>query len=70
MQHLVATLPLEIMSNIGGLAAIHQRVRIGAYAMISGTAGVNEDVIPFGTVMAMRGKLGGLKYYWNETSWI
>lgn len=47
-------------TNIGGLAAIHQFVRIGAYAMISGTAGVNEDVIPFGTVMAMRGKLGGL----------
>lgn len=45
---------------IGGLAAIHQRVRIGACAMISGTAGVNEDVIPFGTIMAMRGKLGGL----------
>ncbi len=47
-------------ANIGGLAAIHQFVRIGSYAMISGTAGVNEDVIPFGTVMAMRGKLGGL----------
>jgi UDP-N-acetylglucosamine acyltransferase len=46
--------------NIGGLAAIHQFVRIGAYAMISGTAGVNEDVIPFGTIMAMRAKLGGL----------
>lgn len=46
--------------NIGGLAAIHQFVRIGAYAMISGTAGVSEDVIPFGTVVAMRGKLGGL----------
>ncbi len=47
-------------ATIGGLAAIHQFVRIGSYAMISGTAGVNEDVIPFGTVMAMRGKLGGL----------
>ena len=47
-------------ANIGGLAAIHQFVRIGPFAMISGTAGVNEDVIPFGTVMAMRGKLGGL----------
>lgn len=46
--------------NIGGLAAIHQFVRIGPYAMISGTAGVNEDVIPFGTIMAMRGRLGGL----------
>jgi UDP-N-acetylglucosamine acyltransferase len=45
---------------IGGLAAIHQRVRIGAYAMISGTAGVSDDVIPFGTIVAIRGKLGGL----------
>lgn len=47
-------------TNIGGLAAIHQFVRIGAYAMISGTAGVSEDVMPFGTVVAMRAKLGGL----------
>ena len=47
-------------ANIGGLAAVHQYVRIGSYAMISGTAGVSEDVIPFGTVVAMRGKLGGL----------
>jgi len=46
--------------NIGGLAAIHQHVRIGAYAMISGTAGIREDVIPFGTVVAMKGMLGGL----------
>ena len=47
-------------TNIGGLAAIHQHVRIGAYAMISGTAGVSEDVIPFGTVVAIKAKLGGL----------
>lgn len=47
-------------SNIGGLAAIHQFVRIGAYAMISGTAGVNEDVIPFGTVAATKARLRGL----------
>ena len=46
--------------NIGGLAAIHQFVRIGAYAMISGTAGVNEDVIPFGMIMAKRSALEGL----------
>ena len=46
--------------NIGGLAAIHQFVRIGAHAMISGTAGVNEDVIPFGMIMASRSKLEGL----------
>jgi len=47
-------------TNIGGLAAIHQFVRIGAYAMISGTAGVSEDVMPFGTVIAIKAKLGGL----------
>lgn len=47
-------------ANIGGLAAVHQFVRIGPYAMISGTAGVSEDVMPFGTVAAMRGRLGGL----------
>lgn len=45
---------------IGGLAAIHQFTRIGAYAMIAGTAGVSEDVIPFGAVMAMKGQLGGM----------
>lgn len=47
-------------ANIGGLAAIHQHVRIGAYAMISGTAGVSEDVMPFGTVRALKAQLGGL----------
>ena len=45
---------------IGGLAAIHQFTRIGAYAMIAGTAGVSEDVMPFGAVMAMKAKLGGI----------
>ena len=47
-------------ANIGGLAAIHQFTRIGAHAMIAGTAGVNEDVMPFGTVMTVKSKLGGL----------
>ena len=47
-------------ANIGGLAAIHQFTRIGAYAMIAGTAGVNEDVIPFGAVMAVKGQLAGV----------
>lgn len=51
---------VEDYANIGGLAAIHQNVRIGTYAMISGTAGVNEDIMPFGIVRAMRGQLGGI----------
>jgi UDP-N-acetylglucosamine acyltransferase len=36
---------------IGGLAAIHQFVRIGQNSMIGGTAGVTEDVIPYGLVV-------------------
>jgi UDP-N-acetylglucosamine acyltransferase len=43
---------------LGGLCAIHQFTRIGAFAMISGTTGVRADVIPFGYV-APGGKLGG-----------
>lgn len=45
---------------IGGLAAIHQFVRIGAHAMIGGMSGVENDVIPFGSVMGERASLAGL----------
>jgi UDP-N-acetylglucosamine acyltransferase len=45
---------------IGGSAAIHQYVRIGRAAMIGGVAGVEADVIPFGTVLGNRARLVGL----------
>jgi len=45
---------------IGGAAAIHQYVRIGRAAMIGGVAGVEADVIPFGTVLGNRARLVGL----------
>jgi UDP-N-acetylglucosamine acyltransferase len=45
---------------IGGSAAIHQYVRIGRAAMIGGVAGVEADVIPFGTVLGNRARLIGL----------
>ena len=45
---------------IGGLAAVHQFVRIGSYAVIGGTSGVNADVIPFGRVKGERAYLAGL----------
>ncbi|MEY4768630.1 MAG: hypothetical protein RL637_1269 [Pseudomonadota bacterium] len=32
---------------IGGAAVAHQFCRIGSYAMIQGTSGLNKDVIPF-----------------------
>ncbi len=45
---------------IGGAAAIHQFTRIGRMAMIGGMAGVEADVIPFGTVIGNRARLAGL----------
>ena len=45
---------------IGGLAAIHQFVRIGKHAIIGGMSGVENDVIPFGSVMGERANLAGL----------
>ncbi|NDE89947.1 MAG: acyl-ACP--UDP-N-acetylglucosamine O-acyltransferase [Alphaproteobacteria bacterium] len=45
---------------IGGNSALHQFVRIGAHAMIGGMSGVENDVIPYGTVMGERAHLAGL----------
>lgn len=45
---------------VGGLSAIHQFVRIGKHAMIGGMSGVENDVIPYGTVMGERAFLAGL----------
>lgn len=46
--------------TFGGLAAVHQHVRIGKHAMIGGLSGVENDVIPFGSVMGDRARLSGL----------
>lgn len=45
---------------LGGLSAVHQFVRIGRHAMIGGMTGVENDVIPFGSVMGNRAFLAGL----------
>lgn len=45
---------------LGGLCAVHQYVRIGHQAMIGGLAGVENDVIPYGTVFGNRADLSGL----------
>jgi len=47
-------------ANFGGGAAVHQYVRIGRHAMIGGLSGVENDVIPYGSVMGDRGRLSGL----------
>lgn len=45
---------------LGGGSAVHQFVRIGKHAMIGGLSGVENDVIPYGTVMGNRARLEGL----------
>ena len=45
---------------LGGLCAVHQFVRIGALSMIGGMSGVENDIIPFGSVMGNRAYLAGL----------
>lgn len=45
---------------IGGLSAVHQFVRIGAYAFIGGMSGITADVIPFGMAIGNRANLCGL----------
>jgi UDP-N-acetylglucosamine acyltransferase len=47
-------------ANFGGFAAVHQFVRIGRYSMIGGMSGVENDVIPYGSVMGDRARLAGL----------
>lgn len=45
---------------LGGLAAVHQFCRIGRHAMVGGMSGVEQDVIPYGSVIGNRARLAGL----------
>jgi UDP-N-acetylglucosamine acyltransferase len=45
---------------LGGNSAVHQFVRIGEGAMISGVTGVAADLIPFGFALGQRAALVGL----------
>ena len=51
---------IEDFASVGGLSAVHQFVRIGAFAFVGGMSGVENDVIPFGTVLGNRAYLAGL----------
>lgn len=46
--------------TIGGLSGIHQRVRVGRYAIIGGHTAVDYDVPPFASVSGRRASLKGL----------
>lgn len=45
---------------LGGLSAVHQFCRVGRHAMVGGMSGVEQDVIPYGSVMGNRARLAGL----------
>jgi UDP-N-acetylglucosamine acyltransferase len=47
-------------SFIGGGAAVHQTIRIGRLAMVSGMAGVTNDIPPFGYVFGLPARLVGV----------
>lgn len=51
---------VEDEAIIGGLAGVHQFVRIGRGAMIGALTMVTADVIPYGLVQGPRGTLDGL----------
>ena len=51
---------LEDYSFIGGLAAVHQFVRVGAYAYIGGKTGIVQDIPPYVIASGERAKLFGL----------
>ena len=44
----------------GGMVAVHQFVRVGAYAFLGGKAGIDRDVPPFMIVSGERAKLYGV----------
>ncbi|WP_127143639.1 acyl-ACP--UDP-N-acetylglucosamine O-acyltransferase [Pelagibacterium montanilacus] len=46
--------------RFGGLCGVHQFVRIGAHAFIGAMTFVDNDVIPYGSVLGNRAYLGGL----------
>jgi UDP-N-acetylglucosamine acyltransferase len=45
---------------LGGAAAVHQFSRIGKHAFVGGMAGLEGDLIPYGSVMGNRAHLAGL----------
>jgi len=51
---------VEDFAVLGGLSAVHQFCRIGRHAMIGGMSAIEQDVIPYGSVMGDRARLCGL----------
>lgn len=57
---LAGHISIEDHAVIGGLVAIHQFTRVGAYAMVGGFSGVGQDIPPYMIASGARVKLFGL----------
>ena len=51
---------IEDYAIVGGIAAVHQFVKIGKYALIGGLTGVSQDIPPYVSAAGSRAKLYGL----------
>lgn len=51
---------VEDFAFIGGLVAIHQFNRVGAYSMVGGFSGITQDIPPYTMAAGARAKLFGL----------
>jgi UDP-N-acetylglucosamine acyltransferase len=51
---------VEDHAYVGGLVAVHQFTRIGAYSMVGGFSGVGQDIPPYTIASGARAKLFGL----------
>ncbi|MEJ1159366.1 acyl-ACP--UDP-N-acetylglucosamine O-acyltransferase [Prosthecomicrobium sp. N25] len=45
---------------LGGLSAVHQWVRVGPHSFLGGLSGLENDLIPYGSAIGDRARLGGL----------
>jgi UDP-N-acetylglucosamine acyltransferase len=51
---------IEDYAILGGIVAVHQFVRIGAYAIVGGMTGVSMDIPPYVSASGGRAQLYGL----------
>lgn len=57
---LAGHITVEDFAIIGGLTAIHQFVRIGAYSIVGGASGIPKDIVPFSMSSGNRVQIQGL----------
>jgi UDP-N-acetylglucosamine acyltransferase len=57
---LAGHITIEDFATVGGLVAVHQFVRIGAYAFVGGKSAVVKDIPPFVIAAGDRAKLHGM----------